>query len=40
MKEPGSYEALLDVSDIKSSVLICRLEFNDRVINRKMTLIK
>ena len=40
MKEPGSYEALFDVSNIKSNVLICRLEFNDMVINRKMTLIK
>ncbi|UCH15392.1 MAG: T9SS type A sorting domain-containing protein [Bacteroidales bacterium] len=40
MKEAGSYEIVFDASNIKSNVLICRLEFNNRVINRKMTLIK
>jgi hypothetical protein len=40
IKEPGLYEALFDISNAKSNVLICRLEFNDRVINRKMTIIQ
>lgn len=40
IRDAGTYEAVLDASNLDSSVLFCRLEYNNKVVTRKMTLVK
>jgi len=40
MREAGTHRAELDVSGYNNSVLICKLEYNNQVIIRKMTMLE